>query len=260
MSLLTLGNPKNRFTNYRRKPDSLVPVLDPAPIGTTSMTVSEVNGALNTWDFLHGVPDITTDRVCIFMHGDGERGTDLNDILTTGWDNPIKNANDGSGIYNAHILAPQLPASSSTWSGGNSNWPLLWNWLVANIDPSPKVCITGYSLGGGGCYNLLEFKDWTEFPMWGHIIVAGFGVISPLAQSMPNGGTAYHSDPDNTVSYSQGVNANNSYNNQRAVDYPELVLNPAPFDKDAGAGHSIATDIYNNYFPGDLEVILNINQ
>jgi len=259
MSLLTLNNPQSKSVSYRRTFLS-IPVLTPAPTGVTSMTVSEVNGALSSWNFLHGVPDITTDRVIIWMHGSGERGSNLNDLLTTGWNNPIKNANNGSGLYNAHVIAPQLPSSSSQWSGGNPNWPLLRTWLINNIDPNPKVCVSGYSLGGGGCYDLLQWHNWVDFPIWGIIVAAGFGIINPLSQSMPNGGTAYHSDPDATVSYGQGDRAQQAYNDLRTEGYPLLKFNPAPFDKDAGAGHSIASDIYDNYFPGDLEAILNINQ
>jgi len=92
-------------------------------------------------------PALQTDEVAIiFLHGVGERGGNINQILKYGLPATLWTR---SHEINCRVVCPHLPAEE-TWNAGQLAQ------LVASLRRrSPKVLLCGYSLGGAGVCALL---------------------------------------------------------------------------------------------------------
>ncbi|TDD98036.1 carboxylesterase family protein [Flavobacterium cellulosilyticum] len=121
-----------------------------------SFSQSEVNGNIKTeivQEFQLGyalhIPANTKEKkpLIIFLHGSGEKGTDIEKVKVHGPLKYIKNHN-----LDAYILAPQCPENEE-W-----NNEVLYRLIMKiqkeyNIDPN-RIYLTGLSLGGWGTWNL----------------------------------------------------------------------------------------------------------
>lgn len=83
----------------------------------------------------------------VFLHGSGEKGTDLEKIKTHG---PLKYIEQNQ--LDAYILAPQCPDNAS-WDS-ESLYQLIIKIINENTIDSNRIYLTGLSMGGWGAWNL----------------------------------------------------------------------------------------------------------
>ncbi|KIA85763.1 prolyl oligopeptidase family serine peptidase [Flavobacterium sp. AED] len=117
---------------------------------------SEVNGKMKTeivqkheMGFALHIPANTKDKkpLIIFLHGSGEKGTDIEKVKIHGPFKYIKNHE-----LDAYILAPQCPENEE-WNNEVLYRLILKIQKENNIDPN-RIYLTGLSLGGWGTWNL----------------------------------------------------------------------------------------------------------
>ena len=83
----------------------------------------------------------------VFLHGSGEKGTDLEKVKTHG---PLKyNKNNN---LDAYILAPQCP--ENTYWDSESLHQLIQKIIKENSIDRNRIYLTGLSMGGWGAWNL----------------------------------------------------------------------------------------------------------
>lgn len=105
----------------------------------------------NTYNYnyiLHQPTGTTKKPLIVFLHGSGERGTDVQKVTTHG---PLKYLSNTN--LDAFILAPQCP-ENSYWES-ESLYQLIQKTLHdnPNID-SNRIYLTGLSMGAWGAWNL----------------------------------------------------------------------------------------------------------
>jgi predicted peptidase len=117
---------------------------------------SEVNGKMKTeivqkheMGYALHIPANTKDKkpLIIFLHGSGEKGTDIEKVKIHGPFKYIKNHE-----LDAYILAPQCPENEE-WNNEVLYRLILKIQKENNID-SNRIYLTGLSLGGWGTWNL----------------------------------------------------------------------------------------------------------
>lgn len=171
--------------------------------------------------------------VFIFIHGIGDVGTDLNQVLNTGLPRMIKQT--GTFPVNALVIMPQY---KTAWPGSMSVQAVI-NYVKRNY-PADRIFLTGLSMGGGSVI------DWVEQGM-----VSDVSAIAPVcpastfrrdfadkfvAAGMPMFFT--HGDADTICSF------NNSRNWVDGVN--ALGINPpAKLWRIAGGGHNVWDDAYD---------------
>lgn len=110
------------------------------------------NGSQQAWKYTP--PGYDPDRpegyaLVIFLHGQGEWGTTINNVKNTGLAEQI---DDGMDL-DAVVICPQLQTNGTSGSGawGTTTVNLVYDYMLSNynIDVN-KVYITGLSLGGSG--------------------------------------------------------------------------------------------------------------
>lgn len=208
------------------------------------ITTGQINGV--SYELFKAV--VPTDNYVLWEHGIGDEsaagvtdGSQLSKMDITGtW---LSAARAGFE-FPFNIIAPQIDnAKYSDWwhltngQKGNEAWFLNWvkETLKANI-----IGATGYSLGGRGVWNLLQFdtKNYLSFiaPVCGFYDFSQ-GPITNL-RTVPVYGV--HGDKDPTMSYSQDVATQQAYSSGRpnqiinSVSQPCYYLLTIP-----GAGHSV---------------------
>lgn len=139
----------------------------------------------------------------IFLHGSGERGSDLNLVKVHG---PPKKA-DGDPDFPFVLISPQLPADSESWGIAELDALLDHAMKTLNVDPD-RILLTGLSLGGHGTW------EWAEREP------GRFAAIAPVAgRGDPAGACsikdlptwAFHGDRDDVV------DPRGSFEMQRAI-------------------------------------------
>ncbi|XXT25376.1 hypothetical protein WME94_27995 [Sorangium sp. So ce429] len=181
----------------------------------------------------------------IFLHGNGERGRDLDDVTTHGPPKHIKNGHTMEFTVDGKterfiVISPQLSSPSG-------QYPVPWLTCVVDhtlaeyrVDPD-RLYITGLSLGGFGTYTAATSAA----------LAPKIAAIAPIA----GGGTeskacviadnhiavwAFHGDADTTVTLSKGRAMIDAIN---ACDPPP---DPPPlFTVYPGVGHNSWDRAYN---------------
>ncbi|MFN8420807.1 MAG: alpha/beta hydrolase-fold protein, partial [Anaerolineae bacterium] len=88
----------------------------------------------------------------LFLHGSGERGSDLNLVRKYGLTKKIEKGVDFPFI----VIAPQCPAGS-TWAFELDSLNVLLNQIVSFYRVDPKLLyLTGLSLGGNGTWCMAQ--------------------------------------------------------------------------------------------------------
>lgn len=110
---------------------------------STKVTTSHSYGYI-----LNTPKDLKTKKpLLIFLHGSGEKGTDLEKVKVHG---PLKYSQ--THTLDAYILAPQCP--DNVYWDSESLYQLIQKIMNENaIDPN-RIYLTGLSMGGWGAWNL----------------------------------------------------------------------------------------------------------
>jgi predicted peptidase len=122
---------------------------------------------------LHGGNNTSPVPLLLFLHGAGERGADNRSQLNVGLPTLVKSLRALPGMQDCRILIPQCPENErwvdSDWTLPHSTMKEQMTWALKGcmqvldslikhtpqID-SNRIYITGYSMGGFGCWELLQ--------------------------------------------------------------------------------------------------------
>ena len=180
--------------------------------------------------------------VLIFMHGAGERGDNLDQVLVHGPPKLIKAGNQMCFTVNAAqscmiVLSPQLPSTESWWSN---------EYVQAMIDVSKtlrgdpaRVYLTGLSMGGGATWAFSSGKDYGTNPATS--LANQLAAVVPIAGA----GNPYWNDP--CVISSAGLpvwafhgSADGTVSPQTSRDFVSAI-------------NGVKTTVYNGSTPKDVQ-------
>lgn len=126
----------------------------------TQSVITNASGSLNSgkyngWKYYLYIPNgakTTNKPLVVFLHGSGERGTDISKLENYGF---AKYINKNKKDYDTYILMPQLPSGSESWD--TSKLMTLINKIVSEnrVDRS-RISISGFSLGTATIPNLIK--------------------------------------------------------------------------------------------------------
>jgi len=88
----------------------------------------------------------------IFLHGAGERGTDLSKVAKHG---PFLEMDQGREL-DAIVIGPQMPSSDSSWDAIDTLSLLKHLFTRYHCIDGERITMTGLSMGGYGCYTYLN--------------------------------------------------------------------------------------------------------
>ena len=208
-------------------------VAAPDPAGQYARSFSREITKTISANYLLYLPDGygTDDRrwpLVLFLHGSGERGTDLNRVKIHG---PLKLVDQGKK-FSFILVAPQCP--------GNEEWSVeVLGGLLDDIEKhyavdKNRVYVTGLSMGGYGTWRLgMAFPD--RFAALAPICGGESSVRVCSLQKVPI--RVYHGKKDVVVPVAEGEKLVKKLNacggNAELIVYPE-------------AGHDSWTETYND--------------
>jgi len=164
----------------------------------------------------------------IFLHGSGERGSDVNKVKANGPPKIVEKKKDFPFV----LISPQCP-SGDNWNVAVLNKLLDEALAKYHVDPD-RVYLTGLSLGGGGTWH------------WAAANPERFAAIVPIAGfGDPEYGKklkhvpvwAFHGQKDNTVKIS---------GEEKLVDAVKSVDGDAKLTVYPDGGHDVWTETYDN--------------
>jgi len=122
------------------------------PLGYSQETLGKIQGTNNKsyelpYILIKPKNDTTPKPLLIFLHGSGEKGTDLNKVRQIG---PVKYVQ--SHTIDAYILAPQCP-ENEYWNT-ESLYQLIQKVTKENPIDQNRIYLTGLSMGAWGAWNL----------------------------------------------------------------------------------------------------------
>ena len=128
----------------------------------------------------------------IYLHGAGERGTQIDHIDR----HAVPRIIEQGGQYNAVILCPQCPAHL-VWNNVVEDVKKLIDQVVERFEiQKDRICITGSSMGGFGTFEMgLTYRNFFS----AIAPVAGGGLSWRAANLKNTPVRAYHGDADSTV-------------------------------------------------------------
>lgn len=206
------------------------PPPDPLREGQHARTLSGpgLSEPLHTWLYLpRGYLTSTTAwPLVVFLHGSGERGTDLERVKVHG---PPKLVAQGTD-YPFILVSPQL-ADGRRWAARELHALLAVLTSSLRVDPA-RVTATGLSLGGHGVW------DWaTAYPqdLAGIAPVCGFGRPGDVCHMVAVPVRAYHGQADTVVPLAQ---------QQACIDALRACGGTAELTVYPGIGHDAWTPAY----------------
>jgi len=184
------------------------------------------------------IADLSNLHVTVFLHGAGERGTNIEQLRSTELPRLLDNSNFDRPID--IFCCPQL--STGEWQFDNIQ--RVYDMLVTEYPGAKSYNVTGLSWGGIGAYNMIGM-----FPMFFRTCGVLCGGLDNDFVPLPNNGTAairaWHSTDDGTLSYSTGLAAITTIQNSGYLNDCEMITL-------TGLGHAIWDNVYdtsNLYFP-----------
>lgn len=152
----------------------------------------------------HPVIDENRHPLILFLHGGGERGTDLDAIQQVGLiPNRIRFSN-----FPFFILAPQCPLNDWWASFQDSLIDLLDSVITNHPVDSKRIYLTGLSLGGMGTWHLAVRHPHRFAAI---VPVCGFGYVwysspkrIPLLKDIPT--WVFHGEDDRVVPVEESIN------------------------------------------------------
>lgn len=193
----------------------------------------------------------------VFLHGSGQRGNSetnpdaLNVLLYTGPPRMIEQ-NKWDPTYPMIVASPQL--TSGNWNANDVHNFI--NYLIENYNINTnRIYMTGYSLGGFGCFNYIS--NYGDDSYAASIVpIAGGGNANSGDKFTKTPVWAFHGDVDTTVSKNQSIdlvnaiNAANPETRAKITIYPDVAHNS---DTRTFDGTGMGTES-NNYDPFDITI------
>lgn len=194
--------------------------------------------SIGYWEYLP--PDYNSNTnnypVVFFLHGLGERGTDLNLVLRNGPPKHVKNGYKFPFI----LISPQLKSNFGSWPASYIDNVIEYCRTYLRIDPS-RIYLTGLSLGGGGVWGYAQDPNLVK-KLAAIAVVCGSAsnpskACNLTATNLPV--WAFHGDADNTVNMSKTVNMVNAINACVPAPNPLAIKTIYP-----GVGHNAWDNAY----------------
>ena len=154
----------------------------------------------------------------IFLHGSGERGTDLNLVAIHGWPRYVNEGTD----YPFILVSPQLP-DGKNWCGHIESLNGLLDHLTSTLRVDKKrIYLTGLSNGGTGTWLWAASSE--NNPFAAIIPVCGAGVTWLVRELLHTPVWAFHGEADGCIAYEEATRLVNLINawggNARVTLYP----------------------------------------
>lgn len=168
----------------------------------------------------------------MFLHGSGERGSDVNKVKTHGPPKLIEKDAD-SPVKQFIVVSPQCPQSQRGWNAFDLN-ALLDDVLAKyNVDQD-RVYLTGLSMGGFGTWEWAT-RNPERFAAIAPMCGGGNTALARRIAKMPI--WVFHGDADPTV---------NVKNSDSMVEALKAAGNDIKYTRYPGVGHDCWTQSYNN--------------
>ena len=168
----------------------------------------------------------------VFLHGSGERGTDVQEVAKHG---PPKIVEDKDSPLGARfiVVSPQCPPK--TWWHVDALNGLLDEVLAKNRVDKDRVYLTGLSMGGFGCW-LWGEQDAERFAAIAPMCGGGDPTLAEMLKNMPI--WCFHGEQDSTVTI---------HHSEEMVDAVKAAGNKeVKFTRYPDAGHDCWTKSYAN--------------
>lgn len=166
--------------------------------------------------------------VLLFLHGSGERGTDINLVKKNGTPGFVENIDDFPFI----LVTPQCP-SGEVWD--NERLMAVLDEVIGKYDvDTNRVYCTGLSMGGFGTFALAAAYPW-RFAAIAPVCGGGFSLTAVKLKNVPV--WAFHGDADPIVPHAES---------QKMVDAINLNGGTAKLTLYAGIGHNAWEKAYND--------------
>ena len=154
----------------------------------------------------------------IFLHGSGERGTDLNLVAVHGWPRYVNEGVD----YPFILVSPQLP-DGQNWCGHIESLNGLLDHLTSTLRVDKKrIYLTGLSNGGTGTWLWASSAETNPFAAI--IPVCGAGIAWLSRELLKTPVWAFHGEEDGCISCEESTRLVNLINawggNARVTLYP----------------------------------------
>ena len=206
--------------------------MNPTGVQSPQTLNSKVNLSI---DYLLYLPEDynTTEKdypLIVFLHGIGERGTNINQVKSNGLPKLIEQGRQFPFI----IVSPQCPTAS--W------WPYETTTVLALVDviseayrvDEKRIYLTGLSMGGFGTWAVAgAYPD--RFAAIAPICGGGYPFLAPNMKNLPI--WAFHGDADSVVPVEKSKEMVNAVNH--AGGNAKLTIYP-------GVNHNSWTQTYNN--------------
>ena len=145
------------------------------------------------FEYIPEVENIKTMPLIVYLHGAGERGTDIEKLNTHG---PIKEMLAGKVKSNFIVIAPQCEEIKTWWDYAE----ILYKWILEYIKQpfvdKKRVYLTGNSMGGYGTWSLAMAHP-ELFAAIIPICGGGFSWNAAMLKNTP--GWAFHCVNDDAV-------------------------------------------------------------
>jgi len=168
--------------------------------------------------------------VLIFLHGMGERGSNLNDVKKHGIPYELEKGRKLEFI----VVSPQCP-ENSWWNDQSKEVKLLLDTILSKYKAdSTRVYLTGLSMGGYGTWDI-AMKYPSEFAAIAPVCGGGLAFLGYLLKDIPV--WAFHGDSDKVVPFTESKKMINEINKNGGK--AELTVYK-------GVGHNSWTQTYSN--------------
>ncbi|MEQ9415331.1 MAG: tandem-95 repeat protein, partial [Cyclobacteriaceae bacterium] len=177
--------------------------------------------------------------VLIVLHGTGERGTNLNQVLNTGVSKRIQqgsnmtfNAGGTGPEFSFIVMSPQITGS---WNAGITNG--LIDHAINNLRGDPaRIYVTGFSLGGNGTWIYAINSRNQPSRVAAIAPIAGWGaahLVCSAGNYSEYSVWAFHGDADATITLNRGQAMIDAYNGCVPAANPQAMFTIYP-----GVGHN----------------------
>jgi predicted peptidase len=173
----------------------------PGALAKATATVKNDSGSTSTIGYWTYLPKAAKPAagwpLLVFLHGSGERGSDLNLVKKHG---PPKLAGQKPELESFLMLAPQCP--SGRWWDTVAVKDLIDQTLAAQPIDRSRIYLTGISMGGYATWTLL--KDHPEF-MAAAVPICGAGDPTAVARFKTVPIWTFHGDQDPSVPVQRSI-------------------------------------------------------
>lgn len=197
---------------------------------------TQIPVTLDYWLYLpegYGKDEFKKHPVILFLHGAGERGTNIADVTRHGPPKLLKDGQTDLPLKDFIVISPQCPPDR--WWQPFEVLALL-DHVIGELElaDADRVYLTGMSMGGFGSWELSTVAG-DRFAAIAPVCGGGNRLLAPILREMPV--WAFHGEKDRIVPVERSI---------EMIEALKQVSNEARFTRYPDAGHDSWTETYNN--------------